>query len=167
MRDRVQGFKRVKASQLRPHPLNWRQHPDEQRSALATVIEQIGFTGAIVAREVDDGLEILDGHLRHDMAGDYELPVLVVDLNDEEAATMLATFDPLGAMAKADKDNLAQIIQMAAADSKEMETLLNAVAWEHQTTLPKVGTGELGGDLSDTLANCVCAECGNEHVRSN
>jgi len=102
-RDRIQAFRRVKASELAPHPQNWRRHPQRQRAALAAAIQEIGFAGAVLARETDDGgLELIDGHLRTDLAGDAEIPVLVLDVDEAEAAKLLATFDPLTSLADID-----------------------------------------------------------------
>jgi hypothetical protein len=100
-RDRIVEFRRVKASELLANPKNWRLHPQSQRGALSGLLKDIGFVGAILARQVNDGLEILDGHLRQEEAGDADVPVLITDLNDEEAAKLLATYDPLSSMEKA------------------------------------------------------------------
>ena len=57
---------------------------------------------AVIARETEDGLQILDGVLRAEVMGDELVPVLIVDLDDQEAAKMLATFDPIGDLAMKD-----------------------------------------------------------------
>ncbi len=62
-------------------------------------------------RQTAAGLELLDGHLRKDLAGDAEVPVLVLDLNDEEAAKFLATFDPLAGMAITDSRALGALLK--------------------------------------------------------
>ena len=109
-RDRIVELRRVKASDLIANPKNWRLHPEGQRSALSAMLEQIGFVGAGVARDTPHGVELLDGHLRKDLAGDDELPILIVDLNDEEADQMLATYDPLSGLALVDNDRLGGLL---------------------------------------------------------
>jgi len=109
-RDRIVELRRVPASQLRPSPANWRLHPDTQRQALAQVLDEVGIADAVIARQTADGLELVDGHLRSDLAGDEVVPVLVVDLDDAEAATVLATLDPIGAMADVDGDALGELL---------------------------------------------------------
>jgi hypothetical protein len=53
-----------------------------------------------MVRELPDGaLQIVDGHVRAETTLDSVVPVLVVDLDDNEAEKVLATFDPLAAMA--------------------------------------------------------------------
>jgi len=64
---------------------------------------QVGMVDAVIARETEDGgLALVDGHLRADIAGDDTVPVIVVDLNAEEAEFVLATHDSVGSMAEVD-----------------------------------------------------------------
>ena len=112
MKDRIIELRRVKASQLAEHPKNWRTHPDGQRRALSTMLDRIGMAAALIARDKGDGtLELIDGHLRADIAQDEQVPVLVVDLDEAEADQMLASFDPLGAMAQADHQAIEELLQ--------------------------------------------------------
>jgi hypothetical protein len=103
-RNRIVELRRVKTADLRKNPRNWRQHPEGQRSALAELLSTVGFAGAGIGRDTRDGVELIDGHLRAELADDSDMPVLIVDLNDDEAAKVLATFDPLGALAIPDID---------------------------------------------------------------
>lgn len=68
IRDRVVELRRVPASDLLPNPANWRRHPKAQREALQGVLEEVGFAGAVLARETSDGLMLIDGHLRAETA---------------------------------------------------------------------------------------------------
>lgn len=111
MKNRVVGLRFVKASELAPDPRNWRLHPEVQRGALRGILESVGFVGAVIARECADGkLQIIDGHLRAEEMKAAEVPVLVVDLNEEEAAQVLATFDPLSAMAERNDQALSELL---------------------------------------------------------
>lgn len=103
-RNRIVELRRVKASELRRNPKNWRQHPEGQRSALAELLGTVGFVGAGIGRDTENGIELIDGHLRADLADDNDMPVLIVDLNEDEAAKVLATYDPLSALAIPDVD---------------------------------------------------------------
>ena len=102
IRDRVVELRKVPANTIRPNPWNWRLHPQAQRDALTEIVEEIGFAGALIARETPDGLELVDGHLRQDMFKDELVPVLIVDMTEEEVRRLLATLDPIGAMAQTD-----------------------------------------------------------------
>jgi hypothetical protein len=116
LRDRIVELRRVPAGSLRNNPKNWRVHPEGQRSAVGEMLATIGFVGALAAREVNGGLELLDGHLRKDIAMDSEVPVLILDLNDEEADKMLATFDPLSGLALVDGDKLDDLLKGVELD---------------------------------------------------
>src|SRR4051812_8658307 len=111
IRDRVKELRRVRAGDLRPNPKNWRTHSKAQADALRGVLAEIGFASALLTRELSDGsLMLIDGHLRAETLPETEVPVLVLDVNEAEAAMLLATFDTLGAMADADADKLSELL---------------------------------------------------------
>src|SRR5436309_2432480 len=90
-RDRIVELRRVPASELLPNPKNWRRHPERQRAVLRALLAEVGFADALIARERDDGsLVLIDGHLRQSLRRRGEVPVLVVDLDEEEADKLLA-----------------------------------------------------------------------------
>lgn len=61
-RDRIVELRRVPASELIPHPENWRTHPDHQRRILADVLIEVGVADAMIAFERPDGaLQLIDG----------------------------------------------------------------------------------------------------------
>src|SRR5262245_32678948 len=112
IRDRIQEFRRVPACELLDHDGNPRRHPQAQRDALRGVLEQVGIAGALIAyaSERKGGkLTLIDGHLRK---SDYDLdwPVLVLDVTDAEADLLLATHDPLAALAEYDKPKLQALL---------------------------------------------------------
>jgi hypothetical protein len=86
IRDRIQGLRRVRASELVPHPKNWRRHTRAQADALKGLFAEIGYADALLARELPDGrLMTIDGHLRAQTTPNMEVPVLVLDVTEEEA----------------------------------------------------------------------------------
>jgi hypothetical protein len=103
-RNRIVELRRVRGAELKRNPKNWRQHPEGQRSALTELLASVGFVGAGIGRDTENGVELIDGHLRADLADDSEMPVLIVDLTEDEAAKVLATYDPLSALAIPDVD---------------------------------------------------------------
>lgn len=129
IRDRIKELRRVKASELHPHPMNWRTHPKEQLDAIRGVLAEVGFAGAELARELPDGsLQLIDGHARAEVAGDAEVPVLVLDVTEDEAKKILATFDPIGAMATADAVKLDAILREVETGSEALADMLTALA---------------------------------------
>lgn len=112
IRDRIVELRRVPARELAAHARNWREHPDEQRTAMRAVLEEIGYAGAVLARQADDGaLHLIDGHLRTETTPDALIPVLVLDVTAEEAEKLLATVDPLAALARPNPEILSPLLR--------------------------------------------------------
>jgi hypothetical protein len=144
IRDRIKDFRRVKASLLRPHPSNWRTHPTAQQDALRGVLAEIGYAGALLARELPDGsLELIDGHLRAETTPEAEVPVLVLDLDQREAAKLLALHDPLAGMAEANQDVLTELLGQVETESDAVQQLLDQM----------LGVPEPLPDEDDAVAN--------------
>ena len=161
MRDRVKEFRRVPASELRANPKNWRTHPPAQEAALKGVLAEIGFADAMIARETEDGLELIDGHLRREVMGDQEVPVLVLDVTEEEADKLLLTYDPLAAMAHADMDSLLALASLAEFESPAVFDMLEALINGERDVMPMLGD-ELDESIADGVQLGRC-ECGHEH----
>ncbi|OHB82991.1 MAG: hypothetical protein A2V98_20270 [Planctomycetes bacterium RBG_16_64_12] len=141
VRDRIKELRRVKASRLRPHPQNWRTHPVAQQDALRGLLAEIGYADALLARELPDGsLELIDGHLRAEITPDVEVPVLVLDLDEKEAAKLLALHDPLAELAEADSDVLADLLEHVQTENEAVQAVLDqmlsssAKPWEGDST---------------------------------
>lgn len=102
-RNRIVRTEDVSPAELVANPKNFRRHPQDQKDAFRAVKSRVGYVARVL---VQDGTGvILDGHLRTEVAledGDLSIPVDYVDVDDEEADYVLATFDPLSAMAYAD-----------------------------------------------------------------
>lgn len=152
-RDRIKELRRVPASELRANPKNWRKHPETQRKAMQTILDRVGYADALLAREDDDGtLLLIDGHLRTDISGEEEVPVLILDVDEQEADLLLASFDPIGNMADADEYSLDQLIQSLRWDESEavvelLETIGGSFDLDYES-----GFGDLdfeGGDVDE------------------
>ncbi len=129
IRDRIKELRRVRASELVPNPKNWRRHPKEQAAALRGLLSEIGYADALLARELDDGrLMLIDGHLRAETTKKATVPVLVLDVTEDEADKLLLTLDPLAAMALADKAGVAALLETVHTDSQAVAELLQRVA---------------------------------------
>src|SRR5437762_3902304 len=101
IRNRIQGHRRVRAGDLVPHEWNFRMHPELQRSALAALYREIGFARSLLAYELPDGrLKLIDGHLRCDIDPEMLVEVEVLDVNEDEARTLLLSIDPLAELAQ-------------------------------------------------------------------
>ena len=125
IRDRIKELRRVRASELAPNPRNWRTHPDAQRDALRGVLAEIGYADALLARELPDGqLEIVDGHLRAETTPDAMVPVLVLDVDEQEALKILLTHDPLANMAVADERKVYDLVESCPFEHPQVNEML-------------------------------------------
>src|SRR5262245_45641855 len=118
LRDRIKELRRVPARELRSNPKNWRTHPEDQRHALRGILAEVGIADALLARETPDGLVLIDGHARAEEAPDALWPVLVLDVTEEEADKLLASLDPLAALAEADEVKLAALLAEIDAETE-------------------------------------------------
>ena len=163
IRDRIKELRRVKASELRPHPKNWRTHGDAQRDALRGVLAEVGYADALLARELPDGsLELIDGHLRAETTPEMEVPVLIVDLDDAEAAKLLVVHDPLGAMAGADRDVLAELLQDVETENDAVQQLLGDMLAARESPFDDEQQRELPPEVDVGEAFQVVVECRDE-----
>ena len=125
--DRIKELRRVKASELIPSPHNWRQHPQYQRDALHAILDEVGYADAVLARETEAGLEVIDGHLRTSLDGDQTIPVLVLDVTEEEAKKLLLTHDPLAAMAETNISALTALLGDVEFQDESIVSMLAAL----------------------------------------
>jgi hypothetical protein len=127
-RDRIKSLRRVKASELLANPKNWRNHPEKQRNALQGVLEEVGFADALLARELADGrLMLIDGHLRAEVAPDEKVPVLILDVTEEEADKLLVSIDPLAEMAETSQEKLRELLASMGAERKGFSDFLESM----------------------------------------
>jgi len=126
IKNRVKELRVVSASDLRPNPKNWRLHPKAQQDALRGILAEVGMADACLARELPDGsLMLIDGHLRAETVADAKVPVLILDVTEAEADKILATLDPLAAMAERDAEQLAALL----GDLNERNDALAPLVW--------------------------------------
>lgn len=161
LRNRIKGIRNVKASDIIVNPDNWREHSAEQESALRTVLQRVGFVTGTIVREEGEKLHLVDGHLRRDIGGDEEIPVIVTDLTEEEAKLILATFDPLGAMADPNDEALRELLD--AVRDEGLEELLEGVAsvYDLETLADEVQAPQTFPQVDETITvEHVCPKCG-------
>jgi hypothetical protein len=152
IRDRVKSLVRIKGRDLAPNPKNWRKHPKAQRDALKTVLAEVGFAGVALARETDEGIVLIDGHLRAEVADDQEMPVLILDVTAEEADKILATFDPLTELAdehSKKRKGLLRELRELKGQSLEFQMLL--AGWEGEPSAERDGSDQPELEISAEL----------------
>ena len=164
-RDRIKGLRKIHASDLVPHPMNWRRHPEAQREALRGVLSEVGIVDVPICRELPDGrLQLLDGHLRQEVLSDAEISVLVLDISDDtEAAKVLATLDPIAAMAEASAKELDELLRTFQTGSEEVAAMLAELAEETGIVPPDFEPSTAGSQSRlDEKSKITCPECKHE-----
>jgi len=123
--NRIVGQDEVDADQLLANPHNWRIHPKAQQDALAGVLDQVGWVQRVIVNKRTG--YVIDGHARVAMAisRGEKVPVTYVDLDEDEEKLIIATFDPLGAMAVPDEEILSGLVaDIGQVDSSAVEDLI-------------------------------------------
>lgn len=126
--NRIVDHGEASPEQLVANPRNWRKHPAAQRAALERVLDRVGWVQDVIVNRRTSRL--VDGHLRAAVALERHeptLPVLYVDLDETEEALVLATLDPLAAMADADRDALSELVASLAEESGAVQDLLDQI----------------------------------------
>ena len=160
IRDRIKELRRVPARELIPNPKNWRLHPEEQSRLLNGTLREIGYADALLAREDADGrLLLIDGHLRAETTPEMEVPVLVVDLSEEEADKLLALLDPLTAMAEVDSGLLESLIAELETGEESIQAYFDAVQKSSEKILDEA---EPKTDVAIPELFQIVVECGGE-----
>ena len=124
--DRIKELRRVPASAIHGHPQNFRRHGPDQRAGMKALLSQLGFINALPVREISPGqYELIDGHMRAEIVqGAQAVPVLVVDVTEEEAALALATFDPIGDLALMEQETSDALAREVWSEHDAINTVL-------------------------------------------
>ena len=129
-RNRIKALESVSSADLVSHPGNWREHGKAQADALKGVLSEVGIAGALLAYRSErqgGALVVIDGHLRKD-AAPQKWPVLILDVDDAEADYLLATHDPLAAMATADAGALDALLSSVQSGEAAVQQMLAELA---------------------------------------
>lgn len=109
---------------VQPHPRNARLHPDTQKAAMNESLDRVGWIGAVTANRRTGYL--LDGHERREeaIARGETVPIIWVDIPEDDEAYVLATFDPIAALAEYDSSILAELLELADIETVDLTAML-------------------------------------------
>lgn len=139
----IMRFEWVDPNDLRKNPANWRRHPGLQREALEDLVfgeGGVGWAGAALLNErlPEDGWPagseptLIDGHLRQEVAltRGEPVPVLIGSWSPADEKTILATLDPIAALAEVDVVQLDELLRgvPSTIESPPVATLLEDLA---------------------------------------
>ncbi len=159
---RIVGQGETDPRSIQSNKLNWRQHPQTQQRAMKGVLDEIGWVQQIIVNRRTGHL--VDGHLRVEAArqhGEESVPVLYVDLDEAEEATVLATLDPLSALAVADEEILSKLLEKTRARGIEVEALLASVARGEGLRLGTPKPGLTGPDDPPPISRLAVTRTGD------
>ena len=120
-RNRIVGTADVDPTTLKPNPRNWRGHTSAQSAALREILSTVGWVTDVIVNKTTGNL--IDGHLRVETAiknHEKSIPVKYVELTEDEERMVLATFDPIAAMAEADEKLLQELVNSIPPDEIDL-----------------------------------------------
>ncbi|HET8627437.1 MAG TPA: DNA methyltransferase [Thermomicrobiales bacterium] len=88
---------------------------------------------------------VVDGHMRIALAiakGENPIPVDYVDLTDEEVEVVLATYDPIGALAAKDAEQYAALAERIGAGDDALDELIAQLAETDRSAVPDPGLAD-------------------------
>ena len=148
--NRILGSGTENPTQLLGNPLNWRVHPRHQQEAMTGVLQEIGWVQNIIVNQRTN--RVIDGHMRVEVAiseGASEVPVVYVDLSEEEERTILATYDPIAAMAVSDSEKMSELLEDLRGKSTGVQELLQDMRDKYTPISEMVSSGSTLGDIFD------------------
>lgn len=115
---RIKEYRTVASRDLTRHPLNFRRHPETQRAALRGLLSSVGRVAPILAYQDSSGaLVCLDGHARLDESDEWDVAIL--DIDEHEAAAVLAMLDKIGSQAEIDPDTLLALLDTLPQEARQ------------------------------------------------
>lgn len=126
---RIVGHGEESPDQILANPRNWRIHPQAQQRAMEGVLSEIGWVQQVIVNRTTGHL--VDGHMRVQAAlraGAATVPVVYVELTADEESTILATFDPITALAVADAAQLEALLQETSTGDAALQQMLADLA---------------------------------------
>jgi hypothetical protein len=159
--NRIVGYGEEAPGEFIANAKNWRVHPKYQQDALEAVLNQVGYVQSVIVNKRTGYL--IDGHLRVMLAernNETTVPVVYVDLSEEEESIILATIDPLSAMAATDSAKLAELLESVQIDDAALEAVLRNIG--EGVSIPQGDFPAYDESIGDDVKMCRCPECGHE-----
>lgn len=135
--NRIIGHGEESPDQLLANPANFRRHPPHQASAMADILTEVGWVSEVVVNRATG--HIVDGHLRVELAlrnGAATIPVRYIDVSPAEERLILATHDPIAALAFTDHQTLGELLDTVNTNSEAITQLLTDLATAQANDAP-------------------------------
>lgn len=131
----------IAAGTLDDNPHNWRRHPPGQLAGLREALDDpgIGWAGALLYNERTGRL--IDGHARKKLSSpDDVVPVLIGSWSEDAEKKILATLDPLCALARADDAALQALLTDVDFETETLKKLAAGLPVSGSAKLRAVNT---------------------------
>lgn len=132
IKNRIIGLEYMPANELIANPLNARTHPARQREALRGSLSSLGYYDAVILNKHTGYL--IDGHARVEeqltLDETAKMPVLLVDLDEQEEAQALASHDWISSLAEYDKAILTDLMSNINTDDNRVAEMLSEMSKE-------------------------------------
>lgn len=149
LRSRIVGEGEEAPDQLLANPLNWRRHPKQQQEALEAMLRTVGWVQRVIVNRRTQ--HIVDGHLRVEVAlrrNEPTVPVLYVDLSEDEEKVVLAAIDPIGGLAETDQAMLDDLLDGLVTGDAQLDAFLDTLR-ATDDDLPADAEPEAPGSLAE------------------
>jgi len=128
-KNRIVGHGEENPDQLLANPKNWRVHPKQQQDAITGVLDEVGWVQSVLVNRLTGNL--IDGHMRVQLAlrsGVEKIPVVYVELTPEEEDLILASLDPIGALAVPDAEKREELLASIQYDNASLMEFLQSMS---------------------------------------
>jgi hypothetical protein len=145
--NRILGEGEEAPDQLLANPRNWRIHPKAQQDALTGILSEVGWVQRVIVNQRTG--HMIDGHARVALAisrGEPSVPVVYVDLSEDEERAVLASLDPLSAMAVPDQEQLDALLGEISVKDDALRAMLDGLHGPNDPNEEWVGMPEFQQD---------------------
>lgn len=142
-KNRIVGYGELPADQFQANPYNPRTHPEVQRRAVESSLNELGWIAPVIVNKTTG--HVVDGHERIWQAlgnGNASVPYVEVELTEQEEKLALMTYDYITLMAEYDRVML-ETLQQQIEEDTALDDVIGQMAKEFITIEPD-------SDLSDS-----------------
>lgn len=128
-KNQIIGYGEEPPESLLAHPMNPKIHPKPQQDALSGALSELGWIAPVIVNRTT--AHVLDGHARIGIAisrGEPTVPIAYVEITPEQEMLALATFDPIGAMATTDREQLDALLHEVSTGDAAVQAMLDQLA---------------------------------------
>jgi hypothetical protein len=162
-KNQIIGYGEEPPESLLAHPMNPKIHPKAQQDALAGALSELGWIAPVIVNRTT--AHVLDGHARIGLAisrGEPTVPIAYIEITPEQELLALASYDPLGAMAATDREQLSALLSEVSTGDVALQAMLDGLAQDAGLVPPDVEFKEYGEDAADDVKYNQCPECGHK-----